>query len=439
MLALLLIIGSAFADDVLVPHFTPVQLDDITIAEQADTILTEKLSELGLPVVPAKVIDAEYPQVASSCFDIEDCPMQLLSRPRAKMLLVGSVESTGEGVILTLRIYGGQDLSPLDVKSKNIPLEELAATLNSFAQDASVIHQLMPEEQPEEVASQAAQSEPNIVIIEKTIERPQVREQLPPNRAILSLPKKYEQMYYESDLSPADFLRAHRVRVDNVSVEMHAGLGIGDVSRSYDSRVGFRQDAETVFDVYEYDTFMLDNGPMFGGSIYYAPFWWMDFGVYGGVIIGKSKGSLGWEQQSFEGQMLEKESVPQTCQGSPCPNFQGHIEPRVRFFLSPAGSVKPYLLGGALFRIYAPLLVNDWPTVRFADRPNGTHYGVTTGFGMAFDSTSPVGVFFEIPWSYIFNHVPHSKTQNLLLDVPERPEYTNQLFGIKMGMSLRFR
>ena len=66
-------------------------------------------------------------------------------------------------------------------------------------------------------------------------------------------------------------------------------------------------------DVYEYDTFMLDNGPMFGGSIYYAPFWWMDFGVYGGVIIGKSKGSLGWEQQNLGEEIGEHECSSRLC------------------------------------------------------------------------------------------------------------------------------
>ena len=71
-------------------------------------------------------------------------------------------------------------------------------------------------------------------------------------------------------------------------------------------------------------------------------------------------------------------------------------------------------------------------------QPWGLHYGVTAGGGFAFDSAGPVGVFVEVPWTYVINQVPYEKGSQLIQDVPERPGNSNQVVGIKLGMALRF-
>ncbi len=447
MIFLLSSIGLAVANDVLVPHISAVELDDFSVASSIEDQLVTNLEDLGLSVVSPRILDQEYPEMSASCFDLEDCSTSLLGRDNATLLLVGSVESTATDYNLQFRFYGRTSSSPLDVQTLSIPQSDLTATLQKVSEDASVIFSLIPPDapapQPETVIVEKViePAEPQVVIIEKTIEQEFV--QPPPTKVILSLPEKFEQDYYDSNLMPDEWLRQRRIRAQNVTFELHAGLALGDVARSYDTRVGFLPDAETIFDIYEYDTFFPGTGTMVGGAIGFSPLWWLELGVYGGAIIAPKELSTGWQMQDSDGKVLQDDDFQQVVS-----SVSGHIEPRIRLYTVPSGPIKPYALVGGYFRIYDSYTVPDAPTVNYSNQPGGLHYGVTAGGGLAFDSAGPVGVFLEVPWTYVLNQTPYERS--ILLEdsyqegdpyvrgTPDRPPYSKQVVAIKMGMSLRF-
>lgn len=453
MFLLYTLLGLASAEDVLVPHITPVQLDDLTAATTMENLLVGNLEGLGLSVISPGVLDKEFPEISSSCFDMDNCSVQLLERDRATMALVGSLESTSDGYNIQIRFYSRTSRSPLDVQSFSVKQSELEATVQKISEDASVMFSLIPaeEDRPEVVQVIREDKEPQVVIIEKVTEKEFV--QPPPTRVILSLPSKFEQDYIDSNLMPDEWVKQRRIRAGNVLVEIHTGLALGDVNRSFDTRVGFREDGETVFDIYEYETFSPGTGSMLGGAIGYAPLWWLELGLYGGVILAQKDLSTGWEQQREDGSMRDADETDY----DPVLAVSGHVEPRLRFFMVPAGPVKPYVLTGAYFRWFDPFYTDDLNTVKYSDLPGGVHYGVTAGGGLAFDSAGPVGVFFEVPWTYVFNQEPYEcsiYTQTdtscaqygqtfeegdlFIQDIPSRPDYSGQVLGIKVGMSLRF-
>jgi hypothetical protein len=446
MMFLFSILGLAQANDVLVPHFSAVELDDFAVATELEESLINQLEGLGLSVVRPAVLDRNYPELASSCFELEECPSTLLQKDNATLLIVGSVETTASEYNLQVRFYGRTSSSPLDIQTFRIEKEKLSATVEKISQDANVIFMMIPpqeEVKPEVVIIEKTveSSEPQVVIIEKTIEAKFV--QPPANKVILSLPEKFEKDYYDSKLMPDEWLKQRRIRAMNVVFELHAGLAMGDVARSYDTRVGFLPDAQTIFDVYEYDTFFPGTGTMLGGAIGFAPLWWLELSLYGGTIIAPKELSTGWQMQDEDGSILQEDSFQQIVT-----SVSGQIEPRIRIFMLPSGPIKPYALLGGYFRVYDSYTVPDAPTVNYSNQPGGLHYGITTGGGLAFDSAGPVGVFLELPWTYVINQQAYESSV-LLADnykqgdpyirgTPERPQYFNQIMGLKMGMSLRF-
>ena len=230
MFLLLTGMGLASANDVLVPHISAVELDDFSIASNIESQLVENLEGLGLSVISPRSLDQEYPELSASCFELEECPTTLLSRDNATLLLVGSVESTATDYNLQFRFYGRTSTSPLDVQTLSIPQEQLSETIQKISEDASVIFSLIPDEvaAPQKevviVEKTVEQADPQVVIIEKTVEATFV--QPPPPKVILSLPSKFEQDYYDSNLMPDEWVRQRRVRAKNVLFELHAGLAL---------------------------------------------------------------------------------------------------------------------------------------------------------------------------------------------------------------------
>ena len=430
------LLSSAFGNDVLIPHVTAVSIDDLSVASKIEQQLVERLETLGLSVIAPERLAQEFPEVANECFNLDSCTPTLFSRDGASLLLVGSVESTSTEYNIQLRYYGYTSLSPLDVQTVNIPKSELYTTVKQMAEDASVIFSLLPAKEeavkPVEVVQQTVQGPSNTMVFVNTVE--EKKENYEPNRIILALPQKWQEDFAKSKTPTDKWITEQRVRTGNVMVELHAGLALGDISRSYDTRIGYAEDATTIFDIYEYDTFFPGTGSMLGGAIGYAPLWWLEMSLYGGVLIGQKELSTGWEQQDVDGQIIDSYEDNQIVMG-----VSGHIEPRLRIYFLPTGPVKPYGLVGSYIRIYDSYNVPDAVNVDYSDMPGGVHYGVTAGPGLAFDSAGPVGVFMEVPWTYVLNQQVYSQTLELINDVPTRPQHSNQVVGIKVGMNLRFR
>ena len=227
--------------------------------------------------------------------------------------------------------------------------------------------------------------------------------------------------------------------VKRVVVAVHAGAAVGNVDRSYDTRVGFWEDGESVFDVYEYDAFVSGTGAMFGLSLGYAYSPRMETSIYAGIVLGQQELSTGWEMQE-NGQIIDSSEL----EYDPVPLMSGHFEPRLKWYFLSGRPVRPYALAGGYIRIFDGYVVPDVynnsgsVSVDYSDRPAGLHYGVTTGGGVVFQNTDGAGIFMEVPWTYILNSAVHERSRQLLLDVPQRPSPSSILTGVKIGMAFRF-
>ena len=256
------------------------------------------------------------------------------------------------------------------------------------------------------------------------------------------LPKKLQDDYMNSPFEVSEWLKVQRIRANNVLVEIHLGVSFGDVVRRYDTRIGLTPQLQT-YGIYEYDSW-ISGGPgvNMGGSIGYAPTWWLETSIYGGVVLYQKELSTGWEVQESPGVVIEDDEVNY----DPTTSAVGHIEPRIRLFMAPSGPVKPYILGSAFIRIFDGYNPPNLEAVEYSPRPGGVHVGATGGIGLAFDSYSPVGVFLEIPYTYLLNAADYTRTEisentpnNTIESIPEQLNYTNQIIAFKVGMSLRFQ
>ena len=170
---------------------------------------------------------------------------------------------------------------------------------------------------------------------------------------------------------------------------MHAGLALLDVARSYDTGLVINQMPQASLISMSMIHFFPGYGAMLGGAIAHAFTWWLEIGIYGGVIIAPKKLSTGWEMQDPDGTVPQSDDFQQTVT-----SISGHIEPlKTRIYMLPSGPIKPYVMVAPYLRLYDEYVVPDAPTVDYGNQPGGLHYGVTTGGGLAFDSTGPVGAF----------------------------------------------
>ena len=147
MLALFSLLQIAAAEDILVPHITPVQFEDLGISEQVENKLISSLEQLGMSVIRPSVLDQEFSdEVVSSCFDSPSCAELLFTRDGSVLALIGSLETTASGYNLQMRFYGKTSRSPLDVQMMTIKPEELDDVVLQIAEDASVMFSLIPKE-----------------------------------------------------------------------------------------------------------------------------------------------------------------------------------------------------------------------------------------------------------------------------------------------------
>ena len=130
-------------------------------------------------------------------------------------------------------------------------------------------------------------------------------------------------------------MRMKRVRAGNVLVELHLGVGFGDVIRRYDTRLGFQWDGErnNTYGIYEYDSFIA-GGPAvnIGTSVGYAPLWWLELGLYGGVLIYSKELSVGWEQRTDPDTLSDEVNNPYSKVFAPTTAAGGDIQPKMRFY-----------------------------------------------------------------------------------------------------------
>ena len=442
MLGLFSFLSVATANDVLLPHFTPSSLDDIGAAERFEQALYTEINNLNVSVVSPQTLDQEFPNIATSCADTPTCPPELLSRQGATLLIVGSIEVDGGSYNVLVRFYGKNDNSPLEVRAKTIAESEFSSFVSEIAQDAAVFLELIPTHSSKPVPTETEVVTQTQVVIKEVETKEQKPHSLNDDPRLRKLPKKLRDDYLQSPKPVDEWMQMQRIRAGNVLVETHLGVSFGDVIRRYDTRLGFMPNKD-IYGIYEYDAF-ITGGPAvnLGVSIGYAPLWWLELSIYGGVLIYNKELNVGWEQRENSETVIDSYEFihpPSTASA-------GDIEPKVRIYMVPNGPVKPYVLAGGFIRIYDGYTVPDSQDVNYSNRPEGVHFGAMGGAGLAFDSQSPVGVFLEIPYVFLFNNAVFSKYEispqldgYQISNIPTEPSNTNQIVSFKVGMSLRFQ
>ena len=217
-----------------------------------------------------------------------------------------------------------------------------------------------------------------------------------------------------------------------VFFEVGGGAAFGDIDRSFDTRVGFESDADTIFAVYQYDTFTSGVGSVLGGSIGYALSNRVEFLLHGGFISGETNISTGWEQRGEHLEVLDSDE----SRADPITSSDLYLAPKIRYYVLKNQMLRPYLLTGAYFRWFDELYTEDLQTVSYPDRPGGTHYGLNYGLGLSLEGAkSPARLFVELPLTYVFNQVPYQYLAEQIQNIPLQPSSSNQILRIQAGIS----
>jgi hypothetical protein len=237
-------------------------------------------------------------------------------------------------------------------------------------------------------------------------------------------------------MSAEDWLRDRRVRVGQLTLELHGAGVFGDVNRRFDTRVSVSTNSNGELaqePPYEYEDFIQGRGQIAGASIGYVPLWWLQTEIFGGVMRGTKELTTGWEQLEND-VLVDEDSVVY----EPTPAMLGVIEPRLRLIFVATGPVKPYALGGLHLRIFDGYDVPDIAgKVNYANRPGGLGAGVTGGAGVAIDTRSKAYAFLEVPWTMMFSPPAHYQEGEALLSVPEQASGSGQMLMVRGGIGVR--
>ena len=436
---LLLLLSTAQADDILIPHFYSKNGVDVSTLSGFENEMVDELRRLGASVVEPTTLENEFPAFINNCYTSQVCVERMLNRSGAKMIVVASVDNGDVGYNVSLKYYRKSESSPLQVLvEKDLAADKMSDFWVSAGQEANVLFEMLPS-----ITEAQPKVDPKVVYINPDPVKPKAPPKtLDDDTRLRGLSKKLQDDYMNSPFEVSEWLKVQRIRANNVLVEIHLGVSFGDVVRRYDTRIGLTPQLQT-YGIYEYDSW-ISGGPgvNMGGSIGYAPTWWLETSIYGGVVLYQKELSTGWEVQEEPGVVIEDDEVNY----DPTTSAVGHIEPRIRLFMAPSGPVKPYILGSAFIRIFDGYNPPNLEAVEYSPRPGGVHVGATGGIGLAFDSYSPVGVFLEIPYTYLLNAADYTRTEisentpnNTIESIPEQLNYTNQIIAFKVGMSLRFQ
>ena len=200
-----------------------------------------------------------------------------------------------------------------------------------------------------------------------------------------------EENFRKSGLDPRDWLYKSMSHSGRLTVEIRAGIGIGDTDRYAAMRV------ETVDAQQTNSTFI--EGPASArrvrGGLYvgYAPAAMIDIGVMAGLqwgarktttaVLAGSSTATGFIQQPSAPQLQSAEAV------------QLLLQPRVRGYLVPMGPAKPFLLTGAEIRVFNTYLVEQPANLLYPVPEGGVVPGWVGGGGLMIDPGPIVGIFAE--------------------------------------------
>lgn len=453
MLPLLAMLGLAQASDVLVPTFTPATLSDFGPAEKLTEETLASLNERDVLFVPPSEIQLRAGEVAEGCAETPDCVDILWDKfPPSRLAIVGRV-AWKEGMLdTTVRFYGPEDTSPIEVMTTTIPESEIPRFADQVAFFAEELLSLVPprEDSVVPVAAEpqqdrpAPQPEPRFQPEDTgDLDRGATGEG-PTRQSAGMIPEKVWQRYKDSGLTWRRFKERELIRAGSMTLELHGSALFGDVDRAYDVRVGVIQDQEGVseeditfseFGLYQAEGFISGTGWSVGATLGYVPLWWLEIGVSGGMQVGRKYLTTGWEQYLPSDEQNPYDTSSQEF--DPTLAFMGMVEPRLRWYFVATGPVKPYVVTGATLRFYDGYVVPDLDTIKYPDRTGGMSTGLTAGAGLAFDAPGGFIASLEVPWTYLLTPDTFVRTAETLQNQPNPRKSSGQMLGLRAGIGFR--
>ena len=436
LLLALIAAADAREQDVLVPEFTPATISDFAISYLVYNSMVETLRARGVDVVDAEEIRARSGQVGDACADFEACPGVLFDDFPARLAVVGRAGQAGDGLDLTVEVYDPANSSPLKTMSEVV---DPGAEDAFYARVADLVQEVLPlvaPREPPEDTPPPIDFEP----FEPDELKPPPDATFGDDRAALRVGERGYERYLASGLAPEDWADRVRLRSGMISLEVGAGVGLGNTGRVYDVRVAVDVGAGEDVDLYQYDALASGGSLQAALGLGYHPTAWLEVGLIAGLQRGDKGLSFGWESYDGEDLVESFECTGDACGGEPVSTWAGIIEPRARFLILPTSALKPYGLAGISLRLLDGYQVPESGLVDYPSRPGGTVLDLVVGAGAAYDFTRNVGLFFEIPFGYSVTGASTYTTESSLISaVPEPAEAgAPYLLRLSAGVQTRF-
>ncbi len=423
-------LSMALAAEVLIPSATPLTPDDFSVAESFYRQVVAASLQAGLAVEDADGIRVWAGADAENCFDTESCPGSLWNRTDARVALVMRVGKGTNGTLVEVRLFAPDDPTPLKVMRETVQPGKEASFSAKLALTTQEVLSITPERSAPKAPENPTVVTPEVprIVIQPLNNpdnppvNPPVPQNPPPDAPLVvpqppppltnrhHLPKVVFNAMVASGMSEAAWFQQQHVRSGRFSLQVGAGLGTGDVDLGYDVNMLVRRDEEDgAFRTLGHDSWFGGGyGNAFEGwvAISYSPIWFLDISLAGGFFMGNQY--LSTYRLCVENCAQEEQSLTYDPQAS----VQGTLEPKVRLLPLATGSVKPYLLVGAMVRIYPGISMdpkqeeggNPAPTNE-VDYPNilgGATVSPTFGGGLYIDVLKDVSFFVEVPFTPFF-------------------------------------
>ena len=453
MLSFLLWVQVVNAGDLVVPPFTPGSVSDFGPSERLAEETMSALASANIAFIPPSEVTRRGGEMVTTCADSPDCPAHIFEVfPSASLVLVGTTTWNEGRLDSEVRFYLRGDPSPIEIIQGEFRPEDSAMFGAEVASIADEIQSFGPQvdltptpvaQEPDTTERQQGSGTPSRdrlgdqkVYREPDEDRVESAPLLMP-RAWHGLPQRSQTRFVLSQQDWPEWRRKRSLRTGRFEISAWGGMGFGDVSRQYDIRVALNEPTPNNFQEtgrYGHHDFIVDSGFVAGFGVSFAPAWWFDLGLIGSFQAGQKHLSTGWEQY------LDGERVDYDIRNHD-PAFAGIgiLEPRIRLFLVPLGPVKPYVAGGAAFRILDGYQVPDLDDVAYPDLPSVIDLMVVAGGGLAIDLPVGLTILMDVPWGYRLNQGPlHQElTGQEPASSPLPAPNTRQVLTFRGGLGVR--
>ncbi|MEN9786223.1 MAG: hypothetical protein RLZZ299_1487 [Pseudomonadota bacterium] len=475
------LVAPARAEDVIAPDPTPRSLEDFTLAFAVQEALLEALRAGGVDVVDADTMRKWAVPAMDGCAENAECLTDTWPATDARLAIVMLAGRVPGGIDVEVRLHGADAEAPFKVYADSVKDGEEPRWARETARRVRDALALMPERSiaKPELRKKGAKTRASVVapppaddvdVAPPSTQNPtafrEEGDEFPdlsgaPRRkagadarserqrdrdsaelAKLHLPRGAVQRFERSGLSLDAWKGRARVRSGQMLLEFNGGYGLGATDRGYSVRTKVTREQESLPSgavSYVYNTTAAStwqgigagDGVSVGGSLGYAPTWWLDTSLHVGVQFGRNLLVAGYE-------------CPEGCDPpsgtfapEPARAAQLLLEPRVRLWATPTGIAKPYALVGFTTLVHGPIVVPDGDVI-YPDAETGYEFGPMGGAGLTFDATPFFSVYVESPVTWLIPRGDGESLNAAVQATPLRLEGTRVLVRPGAGVAIRF-